>query len=43
MSKLQDSYLVDMYNGHVSEILREKAKDSTNKFMDYKTLLKMKR
>jgi len=38
MSKLQNSYLVDMYNGHVSEILIEKTKDSTNKFYGLQNL-----
>jgi hypothetical protein len=38
MSKLQNSYLVDNYGGHVSEILIEKTKDSTNKFYGLQNL-----
>jgi len=38
MSKLQNSYLIDNYGGHVSEILIEKTKDSTNKFYGLQNL-----
>ena len=38
MSKLQNSYLVDNYGGHVSEILIEKTKDLTNPFYGMQNL-----
>ena len=38
MSKFQNSYLVDNYSGHVSEILIEKTKDSTNPFYGMQNL-----
>jgi hypothetical protein len=38
MSKLQNSYLVDNYGGHVSEIIIEKIKDSTNPFYGMQNL-----
>jgi hypothetical protein len=38
MSKLQNSYLVDNYGGHVSEIIIEKTKDSTNPFYGMQNL-----
>tara|TARA_R100001377_G_scaffold44454_1_gene25357 strand:- start:197 stop:364 length:168 start_codon:yes stop_codon:yes gene_type:complete len=38
MSKLQNSYLVDNYGCHVSEILIEKTKDLTNPFYGMQNL-----